>query len=266
MRNMLFGSAAVAALFIGGSLASAQTPGGQGPGAQKSEHSQPAQTGRGQGTQGAVQHQTSGNSGTERGAQNEKVGASSEAQKGQFGQARAEGQQSGTENHRRGREDRHNAQENRSNSDQNRHSTADNRRNGDENRRNTAEDRRNGGKNGRSNGEGTRQNAGTTTREGGSGSKEANTSRVNGTNVSLSTEQRGKIRTAILGEHVQPARNVNFQVRVGVVIPSTVVVHPLPTEIVTIEPAWSGFEFFLVGSEIVIVDPGSLRIIAVMPA
>ena len=40
----------------------------------------------------------------------------------------------------------------------------------------------------------------------------------------------------------------------------------LPSTIVEIQPAWRGFEYFLVGDEIVIVDPATLRIVAVIPA
>jgi hypothetical protein len=35
---------------------------------------------------------------------------------------------------------------------------------------------------------------------------------------------------------------------------------------VEIYPAWRGYHFFIVGDQIVIVEPGSLRIVAVIPA
>jgi hypothetical protein len=35
---------------------------------------------------------------------------------------------------------------------------------------------------------------------------------------------------------------------------------------VEIEPEWRGFEYFLVGDEIVVVDPATLEIVAVLPA
>src|ERR1700733_4628763 len=108
MRKFLFGSAAVAALFIGANLASAQAPSGQGQGAQNSEHGQPAQAGHGQDSQGAATHENSSNAGTQhgaqtnagtqRGAQNDKAGASSEGGKGSFGQARAQDQKNADEN------------------------------------------------------------------------------------------------------------------------------------------------------------------------
>jgi hypothetical protein len=36
--------------------------------------------------------------------------------------------------------------------------------------------------------------------------------------------------------------------------------------IVEIEPAWRGFEYFMIGDQIVIVDPRSMEIVAVVEA
>jgi len=83
--------------------------------------------------------------------------------------------------------------------------------------------------------------------------------------VTLSAEQRTKIRTTILRENVRPVTNVNFDVSVGTVVPRAIEVHPVPVDIVEIEPVWRGYMFFLVGEDVVIVDPG-LRIVAVLPA
>jgi hypothetical protein len=40
----------------------------------------------------------------------------------------------------------------------------------------------------------------------------------------------------------------------------------LPEEIVRIVPEYRGYEYFLVGDEIVIVDPRTLEIVAIIPA
>jgi hypothetical protein len=42
--------------------------------------------------------------------------------------------------------------------------------------------------------------------------------------------------------------------------------HPLPAEVVTIYPGWRGYEFFLVGNDIVVVNPRTLEIVAVLDA
>jgi hypothetical protein len=82
----------------------------------------------------------------------------------------------------------------------------------------------------------------------------------------LSTEQRTKITTVIRDQHVQPVTNVNFSISVGTRVPRDVAFHPLPAEIVTIYPNWRGYEFILVRDQIVVIDPSSLEIVAVLDA
>jgi hypothetical protein len=40
----------------------------------------------------------------------------------------------------------------------------------------------------------------------------------------------------------------------------------VPTTIIEIQPSWRGFEYFLVGDQIVIVNPRTMEIVAVIPA
>jgi hypothetical protein len=87
-----------------------------------------------------------------------------------------------------------------------------------------------------------------------------------GAGAKLSTEQRTKITSVIRNEHVQPTTNVNFSIAVGTRVPRTVSFHPLPTEIVDIYPSWRGYEFFLVRDQIVVVDPQTMEIVAVLEA
>jgi hypothetical protein len=82
----------------------------------------------------------------------------------------------------------------------------------------------------------------------------------------LNTEQRTKITTVIREQKVQPATNVNFSISVGTRIPRTVHLHPLPAPVIALYPAWRGYEFILVGDEIVVIDPRTLAIVAVIPA
>lgn len=87
-----------------------------------------------------------------------------------------------------------------------------------------------------------------------------------GTGAKLSTEQRTTIRTTITKQNIKPVTNVNFSISVGTRVPRNVGFHPLPTEVITIYPDWRGYEFFLVGSEIVVVNPRTLEIVAVLEA
>ena len=74
------------------------------------------------------------------------------------------------------------------------------------------------------------------------------------------------MRIAIIRQNIKPATNINFSISVGIRVPRTVAFHPLPTELVTIYPSWRGYEFFLVGDEIVVVNPRTLEIVAVLEA
>jgi hypothetical protein len=87
-----------------------------------------------------------------------------------------------------------------------------------------------------------------------------------GAGAKLSTEQRTKITSVIKSQNVRPATNVNFSISVGARVPRTVGFHPLPAEIVTIYPEWRGYEFFLVGSQIIVVNPRTLEIVDVIDA
>jgi uncharacterized protein DUF1236 len=88
-------------------------------------------------------------------------------------------------------------------------------------------------------------------------------------NVNLSPEQRTKIRETVITRSDAPRvsrSNINFELNVGTAVPHSVHVVALPDEVITIHPAWRGFMYFLVGDEIVVVEPGTLRIVAVLPA
>jgi len=88
-----------------------------------------------------------------------------------------------------------------------------------------------------------------------------------GAGAKLSTEQRTRISTVIRNEHVSPVNNVDFAISVGTRVPrERISLRALPSEVVTIYPEWRGYEFFLVRDEIVVVDPRSLEIVAVLPA
>jgi Protein of unknown function (DUF1236) len=87
-----------------------------------------------------------------------------------------------------------------------------------------------------------------------------------GAGAKLSSEQRTRITTVIRNQHVAPVTDVNFSISVGTRVPRDVTFHPLPTEIVTIYPEWRGYEFILVNDQIVVVDPRTFEIVAVLDA
>lgn len=94
----------------------------------------------------------------------------------------------------------------------------------------------------------------TTTGQAGAGSKQ------------MTTEQRTTIRTVIKEQNVRPAQNVNFSISIGTRVPRTVSFYPLPAQLVTIYPDWRGFQYFLVGDQIIVVNPRTQEIVAVLEA
>jgi Protein of unknown function (DUF1236) len=90
---------------------------------------------------------------------------------------------------------------------------------------------------------------------------------VGRTNVLLSAEQRAQIRKAIIeARNAWRVSSVDFDLAVGSVVPrGPVQVVPVPDVLVQIKPEWRGLLYFVYDSEIVIVDPGDMRIVAIVP-
>jgi len=113
------------------------------------------------------------------------------------------------------------------------------------------------------NGMQNRQNAATQ-----DGAREGMQGKASGANVQLSEQQRTQIRETVI--HAQGAPrvgSVNFDVTVGTVIPrDSIQIVPVPETLVQIEPVWRGFLYFVYEDEVVIVNPGDMTIVAVLPA
>ena len=87
-----------------------------------------------------------------------------------------------------------------------------------------------------------------------------------GAPAALSTEQHAKIWSTLRGEKAERLTNVHFSTTVGEVVPGTVRLYRMPASIVEYAPEYSDYEYVLVGDEILIVDPRTLRIVAVIAA
>jgi Protein of unknown function (DUF1236) len=85
-----------------------------------------------------------------------------------------------------------------------------------------------------------------------------------GAGAKISTEQRTQITSVIREQHVAPVTNVNFSISIGTRVPRDVSFHPLPAEVVTIYPEWRGYEYILVRDQILVIDPRSYEIVAVL--
>jgi hypothetical protein len=87
-----------------------------------------------------------------------------------------------------------------------------------------------------------------------------------GAGAKLSTEQRTQITSVIKEQRVAPVTNVNFSISVGTRVPRDVTFHTLPERVVTIYPEWRRYKFIIVKEQIVIVDPNTYEIVAILEA
>ncbi|MBH5397482.1 DUF1236 domain-containing protein [Bradyrhizobium sp. CNPSo 4010] len=86
-----------------------------------------------------------------------------------------------------------------------------------------------------------------------------------GAAAKLSTEQRTQITSVIREEKVAPVTNVNFSISVGTRIPREgITLHALPSRVVSIYPEWRTYKYILVRDEIVIINPDTYEIVAVL--
>jgi hypothetical protein len=81
----------------------------------------------------------------------------------------------------------------------------------------------------------------------------------------LSTEQRTKITTIIRQQKVEPAQ-LNVSVRVGTRVPESVRFYPLPAEVFVVYPEWRGYSYILVGDQILVINPRTHEIVAILEA
>jgi len=80
----------------------------------------------------------------------------------------------------------------------------------------------------------------------------------------IKPEQKTVIKETIVKEHIRPEK-INVQVRVGVAIPRTVVLHPLPPTIIEIYPTYSRYKLVMVDENtILVIDPDTWMIVDVI--
>lgn len=84
----------------------------------------------------------------------------------------------------------------------------------------------------------------------------------------VTSEQRSKIvqHREVLNRHRVDRSKLNVDIRVGATVPRTVTFYELPPQIIEIVPAWRSYRYVVVDDEIVIIDPNSYRIVAVIDA
>ncbi len=84
--------------------------------------------------------------------------------------------------------------------------------------------------------------------------------------VKLSQTQRTKIQSIVGRSSGARVSNVHFDVSVGVKIPSDVHVVVLPERIVEVVPEFRGYDYIIVGDNILIIDPDTHEIVDIIAA
>ena len=70
--------------------------------------------------------------------------------------------------------------------------------------------------------------------------------------------------STIKQEKVQEVTNVNFNITIGAMVPSTVHYYRLPSRIVEIYPEWRGYDFILVRGKYIILRPRTHEIVYII--
>ena len=84
--------------------------------------------------------------------------------------------------------------------------------------------------------------------------------------VPMSTEQNVKFRETMKGEKAERLTGVRFSISIGDEVPRSVHYYRLPARIVEYAPQYRDFDYILVGDDILILDPRTHRIVAVISA
>jgi hypothetical protein len=99
-----------------------------------------------------------------------------------------------------------------------------------------------------------------TTKEAPDTSTQATTGSVN-----VTAEQKTEIKQIVTETRVEPVRDIDFEVNVGVSVPRTIELQPLPPRIVKIVPGYEGYRYFMLADgRIIIVDPDSFEIVFII--
>lgn len=86
-----------------------------------------------------------------------------------------------------------------------------------------------------------------------------------GSITSVTTEQKTKIRSVFTSHRVEPARNLNVAVNVGVQLPHSVHLYPVPQDVIEIVPAYRDYEYILIDdNRVAIVDPDTFEVVDII--
>jgi hypothetical protein len=83
--------------------------------------------------------------------------------------------------------------------------------------------------------------------------------------IALDTQQQTIVGQALSQRGVKPLTDVTFSIAVGTKVPAAVQLRALPSDLVTFVPQYRGYSYLVVEEQVVIVDPGTHEIVAIVP-
>lgn len=86
-----------------------------------------------------------------------------------------------------------------------------------------------------------------------------------GSVASVTTEQKTQIKSVFTHHHVEPARNINVSVNVGVRIPHSVKLYPVPEDVIAIVPVYRDYMYVMLDDDrVAIIDPDSYEVVDII--
>lgn len=86
-----------------------------------------------------------------------------------------------------------------------------------------------------------------------------------GSITGVTEEQRTRVKSVFIQHRVAPARGLDVSVNVGVALPRSVHLYPVPEDIVLIVPEYRGYEYILLeDNRVAIVDPDTFEVVDII--
>jgi hypothetical protein len=80
----------------------------------------------------------------------------------------------------------------------------------------------------------------------------------------LNEQEKAKIRAFVTAPRTARLSNARFPLDIGAIVPRSVRARMVPPELAQVHPALRGYAYVVVGDDLVIIEPGTSRIVAVI--
>lgn len=85
-----------------------------------------------------------------------------------------------------------------------------------------------------------------------------------GAKLQLSAAQKTAIFKAVSAEPTKPAAQTSVRISLGTQLPGSIELHALPASVVAQVPATQDFRYTMVQSDVVLVDPTTMRVVEII--